>query len=267
MKELAVNYHEDLCYCCLKHKPNEIYRFQMKHNGPYSRFSGLNNRFQICESCASHEELEELESWFNQDEEALELAELCQIEQAIGDYMNQQSPQARELFYNQTSEDWVMDSQDWIDIELGVAEDDVYTRNGLIPISVLTGFLERFPTCEHVYFHEEAGIQCSTCHRGVMGTPQGTPDGLNFYTQCASCEDYQLREGLDQWESDNSAEPIEVKLYPVDDDEKRTYQLSCPTCQTSHYLLAERIEQGYLMDYQCSCGQRLEFDIKDYVNA
>lgn len=81
--------------------------------------------------------------------------------------------QGRELFENQCARgacSYPMESQDWIDVELGVAPDSIYKEYGMYSPSEIKAYEERFPTCENVYLktYKDGSGSCR-CDYGAYG--------------------------------------------------------------------------------------------------
>lgn len=122
-----------LCHKCLEDKDN-IKIYGIYHRGYGSLFDNDNETIQICDTCRKGIEVD-LDKWINEIPKCIDgVMEEYKHEEKLVDFINNLPIQGREIVINQTS--WGscaenMDSQDWIDIELGIASDDVYKRNGM----------------------------------------------------------------------------------------------------------------------------------------
>lgn len=126
----AVEYKENLCFKCLC-ECESVHTYELKERGYGSIFDGDKSKLQLCDKCNDAR----LEEYFNEEPEMVN--EYCQEykhEEEIEKFIKTLPTEGQELFYNQCIEggdSYKINSQDWIDIELGVATDEVYARSGL----------------------------------------------------------------------------------------------------------------------------------------
>lgn len=196
----AIEVHDKLCFKCLKSK--DIKRFSITHRGYGSDFDNFNTYIQLCSEC----KIDGVEKWFNETPKIDEYVEVYQYEDNIHDFINTLPLEGRELFLNQCASganSYVMDSQDWIDMELGVLPDEVYEEYGMYSPRQVKAYKERFPTCQHpINIIYKDGSKGCRCPFGAFGNyNQQTSD--NIWGACYECPFYKERETpIKEMESD-----------------------------------------------------------------
>ncbi len=188
----AIENYENICFKCLQEK--RINTYSIYGRGYGSKFDGSNTKLQICDECSHFD----LNKWFN--EECALIDDYCERynhEDEIYNFIDMFPLQGQELFLNRCMSGWtshVMESQDWIDMVLGILPDEKYKEYGMYSPSEVKAYKERFPTCEHpvnvVYEDESKGCRCPF---GVFGE-YGQNEGLNYSDKCYTCEQYSSRE-------------------------------------------------------------------------
>jgi hypothetical protein len=188
----AIENYENICFCCLQEKPR-LNKFKIYGRGYGSSFDNNNTYLQICEDCKP----EGIEDWFNEEPEITNgYCEEYKYEDNIFEFVNTFPLQGQELFYNRLSSDgWGMNSQDWIDMKLGILPDEIYEEYGMYSPRQIKAYQERFSSCEYptniVWNDNSKGCWCPF---GASGKFDQKADEYNYSTECYSCEFYKQRE-------------------------------------------------------------------------
>ncbi|CEQ01608.1 Uncharacterised protein [[Clostridium] sordellii] len=123
-----VKYEKDLCFKCLQ-KKKAINTYKLVGRSYGSLYDSHNTMLQLCNECVgSIEKHNELEKWFNEKPKIIYYIENYEYEENIDAYIETLPIQGKELFLNQIAEGacaFVEDSQEWIDRELGLIEDNL----------------------------------------------------------------------------------------------------------------------------------------------
>lgn len=123
-----VKYEEDLCFKCLQ-KKKAINTYELVGRGYGSSYDSHNTMLQLCNECVgSIEKHNELEKWFDEKPKIIDYEEEYEYEENIDNYIETLPIQGKELFLNQIAGGacaFVKDSQEWIDRELGLIEDNL----------------------------------------------------------------------------------------------------------------------------------------------
>lgn len=251
---------DTLCHKCLQDK-DDIKKYSTYGRGYGSKFDNDNETIQLCYECRK-EIGEDLEKWFNEipeyDED--EFYENYKYEEEIIDFIDKLPIQGREIVVNQTSSgacSYFLDSQDWIDIKLGIASDEVYKRNNLYSPSEIKAYKERFPTCKHTYLKVwsdgSSGTRCSM-HSGVSGNKDFTCSS-NISSECYYCDSYEKKgdEFIHRVEKELKIKPKLVSMY----------EAFCPTCGNKILEYKHKVEHCDFT-YCNKCHQELRFDCDDY---
>lgn len=186
-----------LCHKCLKDS-NDIKCYSIYGRGYGSIYDSYNKTVQLCKECRNDLE-RDLDKWFNEKPEYDNYTEIYKYEDKIKSFINSLPIQGREIVINQTSSgsfSYYCDSQDWIDIELNIANDEVYKRNGMYTPSEIKAYRERFPTCKNVYLKIWSDGSSSTkckIHSWVSGTKNFTCNS-NISKECYYCNYYEKKE-------------------------------------------------------------------------
>lgn len=242
-----VKYSENLCFKCLKEKEN-IHSYRLAYRGYGSLFDSFNSIIQLCDECNCLE----LNLWTNETPTMNDYCEEYQHEEKIFDFIDTLPVQGRELFDNQCSDGacaHYINSQDWIDIELGIAPDSVYKENGLYSPSERTAYEERFPTCENVYLktYKDGSASCQ-CKFGAHGEKDGSC-GPNISDKCYTCNHYK-KKGFNYLLKEEKELTIDSsKLKKIE-----MYQWTCECCGEIVY------SHTYLESFSCpKCLQYYEY--------
>ncbi|WP_338659712.1 hypothetical protein QJR30_07530 [Paraclostridium sordellii] len=122
-----VKYKENLCFKCLQEK-EDINTYGLKGRGYGSKYQNAYTKLQLCDECVgSIKKHEELKKWFY---EKPKMEDICtedyKYECEIAEYIKTIPIQGQELFENQIEKgSFTVDSQEWIDKELGLISDDL----------------------------------------------------------------------------------------------------------------------------------------------
>ncbi|MGL4573064.1 MAG: hypothetical protein ACRCVJ_18635 [Clostridium sp.] len=193
----AIKCNDKLCFKCLQEKEN-INLYTLHERGYGSIYDGTSSKVQLCDECNNIN----LNEWFNEQPEYIKHCYEYKYENNIEELIKTLPIQGQEMFYNQCdngmfSED--ISSQDWIDIELNVAPDDVYKRNNMYSPSEINAYKKRFPTCKHVYLREydDGSKSCRCTKSSAYGNSDGTCS-LNISHECYYCKHYKVRKSGDK---------------------------------------------------------------------
>lgn len=246
---------ETLCHNCLQDK-EDIKSYSTYGRGYGSSFDNDNETVQLCSDCRKGIE-EDLNKWFNESCEYDEYYENYKYEKEIIEFIDGLPIQGREIVVNQTSSgacSEYLDSQDWIDIELDIAGDEVYKRNGMYSPSERKAYKYRFPTCKHTYLKVwsdgSAGTRCSK-HSFVSGNKDFTCSS-NISSECYYCNDYEKKD-------ENYVHEIETQL-KVKPKLVDMYEIFCPNC--GHKILKYKHEIEYEDVIYCDkCHKELVIEI------
>lgn len=127
-----IKHTEKLCLKCLKeHEDINSYILYMRGYG--SKYDSFASKLQLCDEC-SKESHDDLILWFNEQPTYEDkYIETYKYEDNISSFIESLPIQGREIFENHIAHDYDrMESQDWIDIELGIASNDVLDKYGLL---------------------------------------------------------------------------------------------------------------------------------------
>lgn len=187
----AIENYENICFKCLKEKQIETFSLYRSNYG--SSFDNNYTTLQICEDCKPRD----LGEWFNEEPEYNGHSENYKYEKNIIEFVKTFSIEGQELFWNRLAYGAnadEMESQDWIDMKLGILPDEKYEEYGYYSPSKIKAYKERFPTCEHpvnrIWDDNSKGCWCPF---GASGN-YGQKAGWNISDECYECEYYKLRE-------------------------------------------------------------------------
>lgn len=117
---------KETCYVCHEHKATNFYRFT-NPRGYGSLFDSLDLRFQCCDECNR----KRFEKWFRETPETDRHGlEKYTYERELYEYIMSLPVSSRELMFN-GADGYKIDSQDWIDFELGELSDEKKAEYGL----------------------------------------------------------------------------------------------------------------------------------------
>lgn len=215
-KVTPIKDYEKICFKCLKEK-SKLEKFYLHRSNYGSSFDNCYTYLQICEDCKP----KDIEKWFNEEPEIVDgYCAKYKYEQNIIDFVNTFPIEGQELFWNRCAYGACadnMDSQDWIDMQLGILPDEKYKEYGMYSPSEIKAYEERFPTCEHpvnvVYSDDSKGCWCPFGASGEYGQ-QISP---NISDECYGCEHYKKRETpikeMDRDTYDKYEKYINAKIY------------------------------------------------------
>ena len=149
-----VKYKENLCFKCLQEK-EDINTYGLKRRGYGSLYDSHNTMLQLCNECVgSIKKHEELKKWFY---EKPKMEDICtedyKYEGEIAEYIKTIPIQGQELFENQIEKgSFTVDSQEWIDKELGLISDD-------LGIEINEDITEVACACEDDIVYEEIDLE------------------------------------------------------------------------------------------------------------
>ena len=125
----AIKNTDITCMKCLG-EFDKLNVYELDERGYGSSYDSTTSKIQLCDSCDN----KDIEIWFNEEPSPSEEWEHYKLEGKIYKFVNELPTQGQELFNNTFSYGagaWRLDAQDWIDIELGIAPDEVYEENGM----------------------------------------------------------------------------------------------------------------------------------------
>lgn len=173
------------------------------------------------------------------------MKEYCEnylYEEDIVNLVNTLPIQGQELFNNTCSSgacSYFEEPQDWIDIQLKIAPDEIYKKYNMYSPSEIKAYEERFPNCKHVYKKvypdESAGCYCNY---GASGSSDGSASEYNPSTECYYCKHYEKK-------INNDIEVIYEPIIHKSDIKLITMQeWICPKCGNINYT-HEYLEDDY----------------------
>lgn len=187
-----IEYSESLCFKCLKELDN-VKKYDLIERGYGSDFDGMSSVIQLCSKCDD----ERLEECFGEHPTYSEYWEEYKLEDYIHNFIKELPTQGRELFENSCARGWTVDtidSQDWIDIDLKIADDNTYKKWGFYSPSEIKAYENRFPTCANIYRKEYSdGSAGCYCPFGASGNSDGSC-GINISDECYYCKNYKRKE-------------------------------------------------------------------------
>lgn len=186
----AITDSKNLCYKCLKKKKINEYRIYGRGYG--SNFDNCHAGIQICDEC---KENNPLDLWFYETpkQEKGDYYETYLYESEIDKFVGTFPLEGQELFYNGI-DGYTIDSQDWIDMELGILPDEKYEDYGFYSPRQIKAYNEKFTTCEYTINKEydDGSIGCY-CPFGASGNKDQIADEYNISVECYSCKYHKLR--------------------------------------------------------------------------
>lgn len=171
-----------VCMKCLKNKATHIYLIYGR--GYDSLFDGMNTKIQCCDECNRPEYKE----WFSK----------LEYEDKIWDLINSLPLESQELFQNrfEIGNGWYMESQDWIDYQLGELPHEKCKEYCLYSPKDIEAYNTKFTTCEYVanviWNDKSKGSWCPFGAYGAYG--QKVDECGNLSNECTDCRYYQSRE-------------------------------------------------------------------------
>lgn len=234
MKIKPVEYNEHICFKCLQEKEN-IHTYRIWGRGYGSIFDNDNTTLQLCDDCNQ----EELETYFNEEPEIEdEYCENYKHEDDIVNFVKTLPIQGQELFNNTCASDNWLKPQDWIDIELKIAPDEVYKKYNMYSPNEIKAYKERFPNCKQVYKKVYAdGSSGCRCDLGAFGDKDGNASEYNYSDECYYCKQYGKR-------IDDIEVVYETIIHKSDIKLVTMQEWVCPKCGNINYT-HEYLEDDY----------------------
>lgn len=196
----AIHNSDCLCWKCLKkHNKDKMHVIEIGALGYNSRFDNLSTRIQLCDDCYNvNPDWWKLERIIPQESE--QFGEKYKYEKEICQFIEELPLEVQELIWNKYSHgacaDYYMDSQDWIDFQLGMLPHEKCKEYGCYSPDEERAYEERFPTCQHpievIYDDGSHGCHCpfgafGKCEDGIVSVD------LNIWTECYGCNYYKQR--------------------------------------------------------------------------
>lgn len=189
----AIEDFKDICFKCLEKKITTIYSIYRSNYG--SSFDNNYTYMQVCDDCKP----KDIKRWFDEEPELIDgWCEDYKYEDCIIDFVDTFPVEGQELFWNRCAYGACADtieSQDWIDMQLGILPDEVYEEYGMYSPRQIEAYKERFPVCKNTYIREHFdGSKGSACglHNCTWGDEHGNI-GLNPSIECYQCKDFVKR--------------------------------------------------------------------------
>lgn len=129
---------ECLCMKCLNKKATHIYQIQNRRYG--SIFDSTYTKFQVCDDCDS----EDFQVWVDEKPTMIDYLETYKYELDITEFIDSLPLESQELFYNRFDSEEYMDSQDWIDYELGELSNEKCKEYGLATPKDIIEYIEEW---------------------------------------------------------------------------------------------------------------------------
>lgn len=178
---------QDLCMVCLKEKATHKYEISGRRYGSF--FDEDNTYWQCCDKCHKFEYY----IWANELPSADDYCEEYKLEDEILEFIHNLPLQSQELFFNtfNSSNQYPMDAQDWIDYELGELPHRKCKEYYLYSHDEIKAYHDRFPNCTKVYkkVWKDGSVSCM-CHKHAHGNADGTCD-INISDECYMCDSYK----------------------------------------------------------------------------
>ena len=186
---------DQVCFKCLKEFDDEsLHKIVIPDMGYGSIFDAWSTKVHLCNSCIKETNQE---WWKLKVINEYEYHESYEYEDEILDFIETLPIEGKELFYNRYSTDsYLMESQDWIDYELGLLSHEKCQEYGRYSPQEERAYQERFPICNHVKFIKYPdGSKGCRCDFGAFGNEDGTVKGHQTQSKCYDCTHFELREG------------------------------------------------------------------------
>jgi hypothetical protein len=189
--------------CCNCLKEGEVNHIHIGALGWGSSFDNFSTQIDLCDECLekTNPEWWKLKVCGNHDENGSydEYGEWYEYEKEIFKYIKQMPLAGQELFYNHygygACADSNMDSQDWIDYELGTLSHEKCKEYGCYSPQEIKAYEDRFPNCKNVEIKVYSdGSKGSKCYMGAWGDENGNCE-CNISSKCYLCDRYGERTG------------------------------------------------------------------------
>lgn len=192
----AIEDFKDICFKCLVKKITTTYSLYRSNYG--SSFDNNYTYMQLCDECKP----KDIKKWFDEEPELIDgWCEDYKYEDCIIEFVDTFPVEGQELFWNRCAYGacaHTIESQDWIDMQLGILPDEVYEDYGMYSPRQIKAYKERFPVCKYTYITEyKDGSRGSNCPYGAFGDEVGS-DGLNPSSECYECSCFQVRSSDEQ---------------------------------------------------------------------
>ena len=191
----AIINSDQTCFKCLKDFDNStLHKITIPSMGYGSGFDGWSTEVHLCDDCIK----ETNQEWWKLKEiSEYEYHESYEYEDEIFAFIETLPVEGRELFFNRYSTDnYRMDSQDWIDYELGLLSHEKCKEYGRYSPQEEQTYQERFPICEHVTLRVyKDGSKGCRCFFGAFGNKDGSAKGHQTQSNCYECTHFELRDG------------------------------------------------------------------------
>lgn len=209
---------EGICFKCLKkHNQQNIHKIHIPSAGYGSCFDNLSTELQLCDTCYKETD----PKWWK-----FETMSFCEsggmifkFDDDIRDYLKSLPLPGQELVWNRfaygASVPIIMDSQDWIDFELGELSHEKCKEYGFYSTDEKKAYEERFPTCQwpmNKVYDDSIGCWCSF---GAYGD-EDQQAREDISEECYSCKNYKKREtpiiSVDEKDWDNLMTYVEYQM-------------------------------------------------------
>lgn len=182
-----------VCFKCLKiFNDKSLHKIKIPAMGYGSGFDGWSTKIHLCDDC-----IEGTQEWWKLKEiNEYDFHESYQYEDEIFAFVNKLPIEGMELFWNRYSTDsYTMDSQDWIDYELGLLSHEKCRTYGRYSPQEENAYQQRFPICKDVKINLYSdGSKGACCPWGAFGNSDGTAKGHQTQSQCYDCTYFKIRE-------------------------------------------------------------------------
>lgn len=186
-----------ICFNCLTETDN-LHKISIPAMGYGSSFDNLSTEVHLCDKCYQESNPE---IW-SMKEISEEYWEEYVHEKEMLEYIKNLPLQSREIVWNHFAHgagaDYNMESQDWIDFELGELSHEKCKEYGYYSPQEEQAYKERFPTCEYpvniTYEDGSHGCHCRVNTYTAFGEYGQTCDEYNISNECYECEYYKKRE-------------------------------------------------------------------------
>lgn len=188
--------------CCNCLKETKVKHIHINALGYGSGFDNFSTQVDLCNECfeKTNPKWWELKVCGNHDKNGSydEYGEWYEYENEIFEYIKQMPLAGQELFYNHYAygacADSNMESQDWIDYELGILSHEKCKEYCMYSPQEKKAYKDRFPNCKNVEIKIYSdGSKGSRCYMGAWGDENGNCE--NMSDKCYLCDRYEERSG------------------------------------------------------------------------
>lgn len=190
---IAINDPVHICMKCLnKFEDSKMHVMHINALGYGGYFDGFSTKIQLCENCLK----ETNGDWWKFEKIEDGYCEEYKYEKEIIDFVNTFPIEGQELFFNKFSHGSCchnIESQDWIDYELGILSHEKCKEYGMYSIQEKQAYKDRFPTCGNVFKKNyKDGVSACYCKYGASGNSDGSC-WENISEECYLCNHYVPR--------------------------------------------------------------------------